>query len=327
MRWKDEKTYRHLPDIIRVIKKARFSDSVNIKCFAVLDAIAAAEAKVHGIPKDHVHFHEIGAVDTIIDIAGSALALEYLGIDNVRFSALTEGYGTIKTEHGILPVPAPATLILAKGLRMTRLDIPTELLTPTGCALLATLGRQSTVPSGIVRKIGYGCGTKVFENHPNFIRAMMLAEPDVDAEMHHSDTVNVCETDIDHVSGEIMGNAAGILLESGALDVSWAPVFMKKGRPAYRLTVIVPVDKTEKLVDLIILHTRTLGVRITEAKRVTACRELRKGKLLGQNITEKVCSHAGTSFIKAEYDDLAKIARQKKIPLIQLIDEYQAKRI
>lgn len=153
MHWNTPKTYRHLPDILKIFRKGRFSKKVLSQCELVLGRLAGAEAKAHGIPENRVHFHEIGAVDTIVDIAGICLAVDYLKIDEVRFSSLTEGHGTIHTEHGTFPVPSPATAHLIQGFHVTRLGIPTELLTPTGAALLTTLGTQSLVcPSGVVRK-------------------------------------------------------------------------------------------------------------------------------------------------------------------------------
>jgi pyridinium-3,5-bisthiocarboxylic acid mononucleotide nickel chelatase len=322
MRWDAPGEYRHLRDIVRLIKKAEFNPSIRERCEAVLDRIATAEAMAHGIPKDRVHFHEIGAVDTIVDIVGACLALDYLKIDEILFSSLTEGHGTIVTEHGILPVPAPATAALCKGFHCTRLPIPSELLTPTGAALLTTLGRQALVcPAGRVIGNGNGCGSRVFKEHPNFLRATLIS---VEAEKKHdvNDTVTCIETDMDHISGEIMGTVAALLMDSGSLDVSWTPLFMKKGRPGYRLTVIAPPKKTDALIDLIMVHTRTLGVRFQTMRRVTADREARPGTLDGRRIREKACRYKGHSFSKAEHDDLAKISLKEGVPVVELAERY-----
>jgi pyridinium-3,5-bisthiocarboxylic acid mononucleotide nickel chelatase len=324
MSWAAPKACRHLPDILRIIKRGHFSRKVFSQCGAVLGRLAAAEAKAHGIPESKVHFHEIGAVDTIVDIAGTCLAMDYLKAGEVRFSTLTEGHGTIRTEHGAMPVPAPATARLMKGLHVTRLDIPTELLTPTGAALLTTLGTQALVcPAGVVRKTGHGCGAKVFENHPNYLRAMIV-ETEEAGPAHGRDMVTVLETDLDHISGEIMGNVAGLLMENGALDVSWSPVYMKKGRPGYRLTVIAPQKKSAALIDVIMIHTRTLGVRIRTAQRVVAEREIKSKTFLGYTVSEKRCGYKGHVFSKIENDDLVKIAKKEKIPVVGLIEKYKA---
>jgi pyridinium-3,5-bisthiocarboxylic acid mononucleotide nickel chelatase len=326
MRWDAPGEYRHLHDILRLIKKAKFNNSIQERCEAVLDRIATAEAMAHGIPKDHVHFHEIGAVDTIIDIVGACLGIDYLKIDEILFSSLTEGHGTVVTEHGILPVPAPATAALCKGFHLTRLPVASELLTPTGAALLTTLGRQTLVcPSGTIIGNGNGCGSRVFKEHPNFLRATLIS---VESEKKHdlNDTVTCIETDMDHISGEIMGTVAALLMDSGSLDVSWSPIFMKKGRPGYRLTVIVSPGKTNELIDLIMVHTRTLGVRFQTMRRVTADREIGKGMLNGYRIREKACSYKGNSFLKAEHDDLAAIARKKNVPVIEIAELYARNR-
>jgi pyridinium-3,5-bisthiocarboxylic acid mononucleotide nickel chelatase len=321
--WKTPKSYRHQLDILHLIKKGRFSDAVYARCEAVLDRIAEAEAKAHGIPKIAVHFHEIGAVDTIIDIVGACLGFEYLKIDEVYFSTLTEGHGTIHVEHGVMPVPAPATANLMVGFRTATIDVPTELLTPTGCALLTTLGKQElSAPSGVVKAIGHGCGTKEFQHHPNFLRAILLETGEGSASQSGGDTVTVLESDMDHLSGEILGHVSGLLMEKGALDVSFCPIFMKKGRPAYRMTVIVPPEAAQTFADLIMLHTRTLGVRMHDARRVIAEREPVTAKFLGKTITDKKCTYKGKTFTKPEYEELAVMSREKGIPVVELMEIY-----
>jgi pyridinium-3,5-bisthiocarboxylic acid mononucleotide nickel chelatase len=326
MRWDKPGEYRHLHDILRLIKKAHYSASIYDRCETVLRAIASAEAKAHGIPLDHVHFHEIGAVDTIVDIVGTIIGIDYLKADTLLFSSLTEGHGTITTEHGVMPVPAPATAALIKGFHVTRLPIPTELLTPTGAALLTTLGKQELVaPSGIVLKHGNGCGSKVFKEHPNFLRASLISV-EQDENYVKGDTVTLLETDMDHISGEIMGSVAEILMEKGALDVSWIPLYMKKGRPGYRLTVISAPSKSAELADLVMIHTRTLGVRMQNVRRIIADREIKQGEFAGHTIREKWCGYKGYSFTKAEHDDLAQIAKKKGVPVVEVAERYVRER-
>ena len=324
MRWRSPKAYRRLPEIISIIRRARFSSTVSARCEAVLGRLAAVEAKAHGIPKSKVHFHEIGAVDTIADVAGVCLALAYLKIDEIRFGTLTEGHGTIRTEHGVMPVPAPATAIMMKGFHVTRVDVPSELLTPTGAALLTTLGAQSLAcPSGVIKKIGHGCGTKVFNDRPNFLRAVLVETEDAPKAGTGRDIVTVIETDMDHVSGEIMGNAGAVLMENGALDVSWTPVYMKKGRPGYRLTVIASPRNSAALIDVIMIHTRTLGVRVRKVRRVVAEREISSVGFSGYRVSEKRCRYKGHSFSKIENDDLVRISQKNKIPVIELLEKYK----
>ncbi|MGE5671416.1 MAG: nickel pincer cofactor biosynthesis protein LarC [Fibrobacterota bacterium] len=314
--------YRHLHQILDIIKAGGFSDTVYAKCEAVLNAIAEAEANVHGVDKHHIHFHEIGAVDTILDITGVVLGLEYLGIESVEFSTITDGHGTVKTAHGVIPVPVPATAELIKGFELKIIDVPTELVTPTGAALLTVLGKQKKGMSGTVVSIGCSCGTKRFDNHPNILRAFVLDEK----EDGSIEEIVVLETDMDHISGEIMGHAAQVLFDNGALDVSWIPLYMKKGRPAYRLSVIASVNGYQTLVDQILLQTRTLGVRIQKMQRAVATRSFRQVSFSGHELTEKVCEYKGKSFTKLEYDALCSLAKERNVTLVDLIEEYAARR-
>jgi uncharacterized protein (TIGR00299 family) protein len=322
MHWTTPKGYRHLPDILNIIKQGEFSASIYNRCEAVLDRLADAEAAAHGIKKSEVHFHEIGAVDTIIDIVGTCLALDYLKLDAIMFSTLTEGKGTIKTEHGVMPVPAPATANLMAGFHVTRLDVPSELLTPTGAALLTTLGSQSlAAPEGTVTKTGYGCGTREFDNHPNFLRATLIERQGTPAPLS-GEAIDVLETDMDHLTGELMGNVGTLLMEQGALDVSWTSIFMKKNRPGYRLTVIAKTDKSQDLIDSIIVNTRTLGVRVQHMRRVVAEREEQKGTFAASSVNEKLCSYKNHSWVKIENDDLAMVAKANGIPVIEAAERY-----
>lgn len=319
--WSQATHYRHLGEILEIIKRGAFTERVFERCELVLDRLATAESTVHGIEKEHVHFHEIGAVDTIIDVLGVSLALEFFNVEQILFSTITEGYGSIKGEHGVMPVPVPATAQMIQNFRIKTLDIPTELCTPTGAALLTALGNQ--VPGGMegrVIKCGYGCGTKVFENHPNILRVFIL-ESDFDGG-YSIDTIRLMETDMDHVSGEIMGHVAGLLTDQGALDVSFSPIFMKKGRPGYRLSVMADESNCQKLVELIMIHTRTLGVRIGQVQRVVAKRSNAEIEFMGQKLSEKRCSFKGYSFSKLEYDALEKISVSTGSSIIDLMEKY-----
>jgi uncharacterized protein (DUF111 family) len=221
-----------------------------------------------------------------------------------------------------MPVPAPATANLMTGFHVTRLDIPSELLTPTGAAILTTLGSQSlSAPQGIVRKTGYGCGTREFEHHPNFLRASVI-ETSGSAGEPDGDEVDLLETDMDHLSGELMGNVGDLLMAKGALDVSWTPLFMKKCRPGYRLTVIAKPETAATLTDLIFFNTRTLGVRMQRMRRVVAQREVREGSFAGHAVSEKWCSYKGQEYVKIENDDLVKIAEEEGTTVIAVAERW-----
>ncbi len=311
--------YRHIHQLLQIIHRGGFSPSVNARCEAVLDRLAQAEATVHGISKEKVHFHEIGALDTIIDILGTCLVLEQLGIDTVEFSTITDGQGTVKTEHGVMPVPVPATAELIKGLTFRSLPVASELLTPTAAALLVTLGKQNTSGvAGTIASTSYSCGDKEFHDHPNILRALLFEKREVEG----ADRVCLLETDMDHISGEVLGQVSSLLLEKGALDVSYSPVFMKKGRPGYRLTLLCEPSRKDEFSEMIIHHTRTLGIRWQLVDRVVADRSSVQVPFMGEMLNEKHCSFKGYSFSKAEFEDINRLSRKSGIPVLELIENY-----
>ncbi len=319
MKWDTPREYRHTDQILALIRAAGYKDSVLARCEKVLATLGNAEAKVHGIPVEKVHFHEVGAVDTIIDIAGISLALEYLGVGEFFFSTLTDGRGTVSTRHGIMPVPVPAVAEMSVGFDFRVLDIEGELLTPTGCAVLTALGKQERSGiHGTVAAAGYGCGDRIIDTSPNVLRVFLVEKSSAD----FGDRVCVLESDMDHISGEIMGDVAARLMREGALDVSWLPVFMKKGRPGYRLTVLCAPDKQALLVDLVILHTRTLGVRVRTDGRVVAERSESVDTFRGESLEVKHCTYKGHSFTKPEYEALARISEKTGMPVIELFEEF-----
>jgi hypothetical protein len=321
LHWDTPKAYRHVDQILDMIKSAHYPARVYDRCATVITRLGQAEAKVHDMPIEKVHFHEIGAVDTIVDVAGICLAMEYLEAGEILFSALTDGKGTVETAHGRMPVPVPAVVEMAQGFEFKILDIEAELLTPTGCAVLTALGRQRTPGfSGTIVRCGYGCGTRVLDKTPNILRVFLTES----AAQASDDSVGVIESDMDHISGEIMADVASRLMQQGALDASWTPLFMKKGRPGYRLTVVCPTgaEVQQTLIDIIMVHSRTLGVRFHYARRVVAERKQAEGTLKGERIEEKQCSYKGYSFTKPEYESLARLSEKTGIPVIELMEEF-----
>ncbi len=325
LHWDIPGAYRHVHQILDTIKSAHYPDRVYDRCETVIMRLGKAEAKVHDVPIENVHFHEIGAVDTIVDVAGICLALEYLDVGEILFSTLTDGRGMVLTAHGLMPVPVPAVAEMAQGFDLKLLDIDEELLTPTGCAVLTALGRQRVSGfSGTIVRCGYGCGSKLIDTScaPNLLR-VFLADAGADT-LSAGETVCVIESDMDHITGEIMGDVASRLMTQGALDVSWTPLFMKKGRPGYRLTVICTEDSAmrQAMVDAIMIGTRTLGVRFYSARRTVAERNRTEGYLRGERIDEKKCSYKGHTFTKPEYGSLATLSEKTGIPIIELMEEY-----
>jgi pyridinium-3,5-bisthiocarboxylic acid mononucleotide nickel chelatase len=322
----DHDSFRNPRQILEIIKNAGYPAAIFSRCEKIIRRLAEAEAAVHGVSVDEVHFHEIGAVDTIIDVTGISLCLHYLGVERITFSTLIDGRGTVHTRHGVMPVPVPAVAKLCEGFALAIVDIDSELLTPTGCAVLTALGEQlGSGFRGSIEKTGYGCGDKIFEKSPNALRAFLVKA--ADTIIAPDDHAWCLESDMDHISGEIMGNAAERLMQAGALDVSWSPVFMKKGRPGYRLTVICDSVNKQALVDLIILHTRTLGVRIQRMERVIAHREAGQAKFLNEEIQEKHCTYKNVSFSKPEYESLSMLAEKTGRPVIELMEDYAKNRI
>ncbi|MBN1601087.1 MAG: nickel pincer cofactor biosynthesis protein LarC [Chitinispirillaceae bacterium] len=315
--------YRHFTDIMKILKGGDLEGSIVERAEKVFTHLAKAEAQVHNIPFEKVHFHEIGAVDTIIDIVGFCCALEYFQIDTFFYSTLTDGTGTINAAHGIMPVPVPAVAALIRGKRFKSLHVETELLTPTGAAILTALGTQVlSIPEGVVESIGYGCGTKQFDEHPNYIRTLLIEIGKTDVTNVTNDLITVIESDMDHISGEIMGYATRVLFENGALDVVWIPVFMKKNRPGYRVSVISKVERSKSLAELLIKTTRTLGVRIENKQRIIAQRHSSEVQFSGSLCNEKQCSIGEYTFSKLEFDDLERIAKQNNVPAMDIVERY-----
>src|SRR5579871_1569829 len=258
---------RALSEIKRIITAAGISESAKKTAIAVFEALGAAEAKIHATSVEKVHFHEVGAVDAMVDIVCAAVGAEALGVDEIICSPLNVGGGTVKCAHGTLPVPAPATLELLKNAPVYSSGIQAELVTPTGAAIVTTLAKRfSSFPAMTVEKIGHGAGTREFEGHANLLRLTMgEARPEAVAQ----ELITVLEANIDDLNPQVFGYVMDRLLEEGAWDAFGMPVQMKKNRPGMLLTVLCRNEDTSKLADIIFAETTTLGVRQREEKRRT----------------------------------------------------------
>ena len=260
---------RNFADIRTLIQDSALDPWVKERAVAVFARLAAAEGKVHGRPPEQVHFHEVGAVDSIVDIVGGCVALDCLGRPRVRASLVTEGSGFVECAHGRLPVPAPATLELltARGIPFRQCDEPHELVTPTGAALLAELaGSFGPLPPARPLRVGYGLGTRDLHSRPNMLRALLIEEIETDTDAEQ-DEVAVLETNLDDASPELLGDFLERALADGALDVFHTPVQMKKNRPGVLLTVICPPDRQEEFARRLLTETSAFGVRCTRAQR------------------------------------------------------------
>jgi uncharacterized protein (TIGR00299 family) protein len=305
--------HRHLPGILRMIARTEMPERAKKNASAVFERLGEAEAAAHQVPLEKVHFHEVGAADSIADIVGACLALELLGVQKVFCSPVNVGSGTVNTEHGVLPVPAPATAALLKDVPIYSRGPATELTTPTGAAVLVTLAEAfGAMPAMRVSAIGYGAGDKDFREHANVLR-VMVGESSKAAE---STTVSVLEANLDDVSPQVVGYAVERLLNAGALDATVTPIQMKKGRPGVLLRVIAAPAKQEELAALIFAETPTLGLRIHTAERRVQERTWVEVETGHGKIRMKV---SGDGSYAPEYEDCRAIALTSGVPLRQVI--------
>lgn len=307
--------HNSLTDIEHIINHLSMSEKVKKNVVAVYKMIAFAESKVHNAPVSEIHFHEVGALDAIADIAMFCMLVDLIGADKIVASPVNVGSGKVACAHGILPVPAPATAEILKGISAYSNGIDGELCTPTGAALLKFFVNYfSDMPCMAVDKIGYGMGTKDFET-ANCVRAFIgTAENDAD----NTDSVVELSCNIDDMTAEELSFAADILLDSGALDVFTSPVVMKKGRLGSLLTVICKSEDKDKFVKLIFKHTSTIGIRESIHKRYVMNREICFAETEFGAVKIKNSSGYGTNKSKFEYENLARICRENNISLDKL---------
>lgn len=311
----EQKKHRHLPHIEKIILGGDLSERVRQKALAVFYRLGEAEAKSHDVPLEKVHFHEVGAVDSICDIVGACLALELLGIEEVRSSRVNVGSGTVTTEHGILPVPTPATAELLKDRPVYSAGPETELTTPTGAALITTLSSGfGSLPAVRVLSQGFGAGDKDFSMQANVLRVLI-------GERTHapeSTSVTVLEANIDDSTPQVLGYAMERLFAAGALDVTLTPVFMKKNRPATLLSVITVPELEDELASIVFAETSTLGVRVIQAERRVLSRQIAEVETRYGAIRVKF-TDAGS--FAPEYDDCRKAASSHGVPLRTVMAE------
>jgi pyridinium-3,5-bisthiocarboxylic acid mononucleotide nickel chelatase len=309
----DSKHHRHLKDILELIGKAALSGRAKYNATAVFQRLGEAEAKVHGIALMKVHFHEVGAVDSICDIVGACAALDLLNVDALYSSPLNVGSGTVNTEHGVLPVPAPATAELLTGKPIYSRGPSMELTTPTGAAIAVTLAAEfGAMPAMTIAATGYGAGDKDFKEHANVLR-VLIGETSGASE---STTVAVLEANIDDSTPQVLGYAMEQLLEAGALDVTLEPVLMKKNRAGTLIRVIAKPEDREKLAALMFVETSTLGLRIQTAERRVQARHIQEVDTPHGKVKIKI---AGDGSFSPEYEDCRTLARATGIPLKEIL--------
>jgi uncharacterized protein (TIGR00299 family) protein len=336
---------RNFADIKQLITRSKLSAWVKQKSIAVFQRIAVAEGKIHGLPPGEVHFHEVGAVDSIVDIVGAAIALELLGKPRVFASPVVEGTGWIQCAHGRFPVPAPATLAIlgACGIGLTQCEEPHELVTPTGAALLAEFVESFGVMENLVaEKIGFGLGTRDNQTRPNVLRAVLgsgdkcrvtsdtkrlSAEHSSPATRHpapldwETDRIAVLETNLDDCTGEILGNFVEAALAAGALDIFHTPIQMKKNRPGVLLTVLCAETDADKFCELMLRETTAFGVRKTIAERRKLRREFANVKTGFGKVAVKIGRLGGKVVQTApEFESVKTLAAKARLPVKQIFE-------
>jgi hypothetical protein len=305
---------RAYSDIRQLIAASALSEWVKSKATAVFDRIAVAEGKIHGQPVEQVHFHEVGAVDSIVDIVGACVALEFFGHPRVLASAVVDGCGWIDCAHGRFPIPAPATLeiLAARGVPISQCEVPHELITPTGAALLAefveTFGPMTELAP---ERIGFGVGGRENPTRPNVVRAILGRSATATAHDWETDTVAVLETNLDDANPEWLGHFMDQAMAAGALDVSLTPAQMKKNRPGVLLTVLCALAEAEKFSEWILRHTSAFGVRRTVAQRHKLRRHFRAVQTPYGEVSVKIGQLDGNVVQTApEYESCRKLAEE-----------------
>jgi uncharacterized protein (TIGR00299 family) protein len=324
----DQQKHRSLSTILDVLKASKLAPQVRDRAAAIFQKLGQAESYVHDAPLEKIHFHEVGAVDAIVDIVGACLGFDALGIDKFACSPLNIGGGTVKMAHGILPVPAPATARLLQRIPTYSNGVQKELVTPTGAAIIATVCEQfGPQPAMSVSAIGYGAGTIDLEHQPNVVRIMIgeAAEESVSAEKStfgFDEEIAVIEANLDDMNPQIYGHFQERAFTQGALDVYTTPVQMKKNRPGTLLTVLCKPQDTQSLMDLIFAETTTIGARTYNAQRRVLPRETVTVTTTFGDVRMKVASVNGhIRQATPEFEDCRKLAVEKNVPLQTVISE------
>jgi len=314
---------RGLTEIREIISKSRISETAKRTAIAIFEALGTAEAKIHATSIEQVHFHEVGAVDAMVDIVCAAVGAEALGVDEIICSPLNLGGGSVRCAHGMFPVPAPATVELLKDAPVYSSGVQAELVTPTGAAIVKTLTKRfAAFPEMKIEKSGYGAGSREFPGLPNVVRLTVGEASSMLATKTASETVTVLEANLDDLNPQVFGYVMDRLLEEGALDVFGMPVQMKKNRPGTLLTVLCKPEDAAKLTQLIFTETTTLGVRRRDEVRQTLARRWENVHTQWGDVRIKIASMNGTVTNYApEYEDCRRIASQHHVPLKTVMQE------
>jgi uncharacterized protein (TIGR00299 family) protein len=306
-----------MTDIAHIIDESDITPNAKALSKRIFMRLAEAEAKIHATTPGQVHFHEAGAVDSIIDIAGTAICIDILSPDKIYASTLHDGYGFVKCQHGTIPVPVPAVVevLASRGVQFKQLDVEGEMMTPTGAAIIAELAESfGPMPEMIIQKTGYGAGTKDFPI-PNILRIVKGEE----VVASHLDIVVVIETNIDDTPPEIMAYVMEKLFEAGARDVFFTPIYMKKCRPATLLSILCDEAKVPAMEHILFTETSTIGLRKYKAERTCLPRKAVTLSTPYGKVKAKEFIYKGINRFSVEYDDACRLAKEKNVPLREIM--------
>lgn len=312
-------THRGLAEILPMIDACDMTETAKALARKIFRIIGEAEAKAHDLPLDEVHFHEVGALDSIVDVVAAAVTFDSLHIKEVIVPKLTEGTGTVRCRHGVMPVPVPATvnIVSAYKIPMELTGAKGEYVTPTGAAIAAAISTSHQLPpSFVIKKAGLGAGKRAYTDRSGILRAFLIQGE----ENEGRDKVVKLETDIDDCSGEVLGYVMKKLFKAGAKDVHYAPVFMKKNRPAWELTVICGEDKAEELEQIIFTETTTIGIREYPLMRSILNREEKEVETVYGKAAVKQVTFGDMTRAYPEYDTVKKLAKKNKVPFMDVFD-------
>ena len=316
--------HRGMKEITEIIQKSEMTVRAKKMAMRVFDILAQAESKAHGVPVEEVHFHEVGAVDSIVDIAAIAICMDNLDISNVIVPVLYEGTGFIRCQHGQIPVPVPAVTHIAEThkLKLKITDIQGELVTPTGAAVVAAFRTSDRLPEDFTMlKTGIGAGKRQYRC-PGILRAMLIRET---TDLQIKDIIWKLETDMDDCGGEMMGHVMNLLMVNGAREVHYTPIYTKKNRPAYTLTVICKESEREKLENLIFSETTTIGIRRVEMERTILQREIQKKDTpVGTAIVKACTLPDGNIRYYPEYENVAELAERNQLSFRETYDRIRS---
>ena len=320
--------HRGIKEIAYIIDHSAMTENAKKIALRIFEILAEAESKAHNVPVDQVHFHEVGAVDSIVDIVSVAVCLDDLDVTEAIVPVLCEGRGTVRCQHGILPIPVPAVanIVSANHLHLKMTEVEGELVTPTGAAIVAAVKTKDKLPKTFeIQKIGIGAGKRQYEC-PGILRAMIISESTEQAKGRNpkaenqetKDTIIKMETNIDDCSGEVLGFVMERLMKAGARDVHYVPVFMKKNRPAWVLNVICKEEDMETLQNIIFEETTTIGIRYSRMERTILPRETRTLPTPWGEVLAKVCILNGKEQLYPEYESVVQLSREKEIPFTEI---------